>query len=221
VTPRLVIGIFVVALGVLFLMDNADLIQIGNVLRWWPVAIMVLGGTQLLWSHGAVARIVGGVVTSIGAMFLFATLQPGQFSLTQAWGYTWPALLLVTGASLIFRGRTDTDLDDRSRVRGFAFMSGQSIKSSSPDFAGGDLSAIMGGFEIDLRDATIQGSETTLEVFALMGGIELRIPESWALQSDVICLLGGIENATAAPTGAPHTLRVKGLVLMGGMEIKN
>jgi hypothetical protein len=79
----------------------------------------------------------------------------------------------------------------------------------------------MGGCEIDLRNAGIDG-DATIDVFAMWGGIEIRVPETWTVVGRVTPLLGGFEDSTRALPGAGNQrLIVRGLVIMGGIEIKN
>jgi hypothetical protein len=129
-------------------------------------------------------------------------------------------LLLLVGVALITRGRGST-VGEGARVSGFVMMSAQSQKNTSAAFRGGELTAIMGGFELDLRDARMDQSEALLEIFALMGGFEIRIPENWTLQSEVVSIMGAVENGCRSPTEATHTLRLKGFVMMGGVEARN
>jgi predicted membrane protein len=79
----------------------------------------------------------------------------------------------------------------------------------------------MGGCEIDLRNAQING-EAAIDVFAMWGGIEIRVPENWTVIGRVTPLMGGFEDHTRAPQAASaHRLIVRGMVIMGGVEIKN
>ena len=66
--------------------------------------------------------------------------------------------------------------------------------------------AIMGGDEIDLREAEIEGGELTLNVFALMGGANIYIPDSIELEVGGFSLMGGnTEVGSSAPRpGAPR-----------------
>jgi predicted membrane protein len=79
----------------------------------------------------------------------------------------------------------------------------------------------MGGVMLDLRKARMTG-EAVLDVFAMWGGVELQVPESWAVDVRVTPLLGGVEDRTRPATdpSAPR-LVLRGTVLMGGVEIKN
>jgi predicted membrane protein len=79
----------------------------------------------------------------------------------------------------------------------------------------------MGGCEIDLRQAAIDG-EAVIEVFALWGGIEIKVPEDWTIGSRVVPILGGFEDKTRPQRGAAaHRLLIRGFAIMGGIEIKN
>jgi hypothetical protein len=74
---------------------------------------------------------------------------------------------------------------------------------------------------VDLRNAAING-DAVIDVFAMWGGIEIRVPESWTVVGRVTPLMGGFEDHTRAPQAATtHRLTVRGMVIMGGVEIKN
>ena len=73
--------------------------------------------------------------------------------------------------------------------------------NNSQAFRGGNLVAIMGGCEIDLRNAAIDG-EAVIDVFAMWGGIELRVPADWTVSSQIVPLMGGVEDKTRPPRGA-------------------
>ena len=55
-----------------------------------------------------------------------------------------------------------------------AFMGGIERKVTSQEFEGGEVTAIMGGCGIDLREASILDTEATIEVFVWAGGVEIR-----------------------------------------------
>jgi hypothetical protein len=79
----------------------------------------------------------------------------------------------------------------------------------------------MGGCEMDLRHAKIHG-EAVIDVFAMWGGIEIRVPDDWTVVSRVTPMLGGFEDKTRpTPDASTHRLIVRGMVIMGGVEVKN
>ena len=61
----------------------------------------------------------------------------------------------------------------------------------------------MGGCEIDLRQAAING-EAVIDVFAMWGGIEIRVPENWTVIGRVTPIMGGFEDTTRPPRDAEH-----------------
>lgn len=80
--------------------------------------------------------------------------------------------------------------------------------------------AIMGGAELDFREAMMGPGVTELSVFALWGGVEVIVPPGMNVESHGIGLLGGFEHtAEGTPDPRAPTLRITGVALMGGVDI--
>lgn len=103
------------------------------------------------------------------------------------------------------------------------FAGGRDVRLDSQSFRGGEASSVMGGIRMDLRDAAIEGDEAVIEINAVMGGVELRVPENWVVvYSDVDSFLGGVEDRTrSVPSENSQRLVLRGTVFMGGLEIRN
>jgi hypothetical protein len=81
--------------------------------------------------------------------------------------------------------------------------------------------SIMGGDEIDLRDAEIEGGELTLNLFALMGGSTVYVPDSVELEVSGFSLMGGnteLGSQRRPRPGAP-VIHLRSWNLMGGATI--
>lgn len=80
--------------------------------------------------------------------------------------------------------------------------------------------AIMGGAEIDFREAVMGPGVTELHIFTLWGGVEVIVPPGMNVESHGMGIMGGFEHAPDRPPdpNAP-TLVVSGVALMGGVEI--
>jgi hypothetical protein len=80
--------------------------------------------------------------------------------------------------------------------------------------------AVMGGDEIDLREAEIEGGELTLNLFALMGGANVYIPDSVEVEVGGLSLMGGnTEVGLERPRPGAPLVRIRAYNLMGGATI--
>ena len=264
-TPQSILGLFVIAAGVLFTLDNLGILRADEYIRFWPVALIAVGALKLAHSHRGSGAVAGFILLFIGVWQLLEELTTVRVRLEDIW----PLLLVLFGGYLVWQGlssqracgrlgRTDDGPQTEAgwpteasrqpdvirpaeagrlteagrqkesvRQTGNDTLSGMAILgafirgSNSQAFRGADLTAIMGGCEIDLRNAAIHG-EATIDVFALWGDIEIRVPEDWTIESRVMPVLGGVEDKTRAPKGASaHRLILRGFAIMGGVEVKN
>lgn len=81
--------------------------------------------------------------------------------------------------------------------------------------------AIMGGDNIDLRDAEIDGDEVTINVFSLMGGTDFYVPDTVDVELSGFALMGGDEQkgSTRAPRPGAPVIRIRSYALMGGITV--
>ena len=222
-TGRLVFGLVLVACGLMWTLENLGVPGIDEVLRWWPTALVVYGLVRLTGLDGTRRVASGAIVTLIGAWLLAREFGIIHFSIFRLW----PVWLVVVGAVLVWRSMrgpgVEHDPSDRTAYpRPFAFMGGNARKVDSQELVGLEATAVMGGVEADLTGARPRRREVVAEVFAWWGGIELIVPEDWQVVSEVTPVMGGVEDSTRFAGGEPAaTLVVRGLVVMGGVEIKN
>ena len=238
---RIVFGLFFAWLGVLFFLDQVGWIDIGNWWRFWPVLLIVLGLVKLLtpphrsWFGGIFLMALGGFFLS--SEFHIFHLQ---------WRYVYPAFIVVGGLAMVFRGLRwsgtscgGDNVTTGGTMTGFAILGGVERKVTSQDFRGGDATAILGGCDIDLRGASIApGTVATLDCFAFWGGIEIKVPADWTVEVSGVPILGGFADSRKetpsiiggignfASRSAPVSpgekrLKVKGMAMMGGVEVKN
>ena len=225
-TGHLMFGIVIIILGVLFTLDNLDLAESDDYLQYWPAGLVAIGVAKLFEARRRRTGILGG------SLFILA----GSWLLLDNLGYIdarlfafWPIILVIAGGVIVWNGlqgrpvsrRADGAVDDSATIQGMAILSGVTRGNNSSAFRGGELTAFMGGCEIDLRQAAING-EAILDVFVMWGGIDIRVPENWTVIGRVTPLLGAYEDHTRPPqTGDQHRLIIRGVVVMGGIDIKN
>ncbi len=82
--------------------------------------------------------------------------------------------------------------------------------------------AVMGGAELDFREARFGAEGIDINIFALMGGVEIIIPPGVRVEISGVALMGGFEEhgSTSAADAYAPVLRVGGFALMGGVEIR-
>lgn len=219
-TPQLVLGIIIVILGVLFALDNLKVVAAGDFLRFWPLAVMAIGLTKLLDSQCAEGRVFGGILFGIGSLLLLDRLHVFHFTVNLFWPLVLVAVGLFVAWKAVMRERDAPGAD--ATLVATAILGGVERNCNSQDFRGGDVTAIMGGCQIDLRQAAIKTERAVIKAFAFWGGIEIRVPDKWAVEIDGFPFLGGITDSTHSPSERSNQrLLIRCFVMMGGIEIKN
>ena len=232
-TPRLIVGLAIALFGVVLVMDRLNLLMADQVLRWWPAVVIAVGALIFKQTRHVGRGANGIVVMFIGGWLLLNTLGITSIGF---WQLFWPLVLIGIGSTLVLQaiGRRDreapgVEADDTLTI--FAVLGGAKRHSASTHFRGGEVTAFMGGYQIDLRQATIPpGEEAVLDIFTAMGGGEIIVPPTWTVATPIVPLMGGIDDKRIAPlpgtvgaTGgkAAPRLVLRGLVMLGGIEIKS
>lgn len=224
---RIVLGAFVVLVGAFALADNLFQINTRQVLQFWPVVFMLVGVMKLSHTRRTSGYVFGAGFVALGVLMTLNNLELISFRMRD-W---WPLLVIGAGVAMIAKEplrRRFENLQQNTRAMdeaastfsATAVMSGNTFSVVSQDFRQGEVTAIMGGLEIDFRQASIQ-SQATLQVMAVMGGIEVRVPQDWGVECRATAFLGGVEDKTVPPAQATKRLVIEGFVMMGGVEVKN
>ena len=232
-TPRLLVGLAIALFGVVLVMDRLNLVIADQVLRWWPAVIVAVGALIYRQTRHVGSGANGVLVMIIGGWLLLNSLGIVRVAF---WQLFWPLVLVGIGSALVLqamrqRDRADagTGTDDTLNI--FAVLGGAKRNSLSTRFRGGEVTAFMGGYQIDLRQAIIPpGEEAVIDIFTAMGGGEILVPASWTVATPIVPIMGGIDDKRFAPlpgtidsTGGKPAPRLvlRGLLLMGGIEIKS
>ncbi|HEY0715934.1 MAG TPA: LiaF domain-containing protein [Polyangia bacterium] len=86
-----------------------------------------------------------------------------------------------------------------------------------------DVVTIMGGARLDFREARLPEGEVEVRVGAFMGGVEIIVPPTLAVEASGSAIMGGFEHVDRAPAEAEPgstLLRITGLAVMGGVNIE-
>jgi len=223
VTPQVILGLIVIVAGVLFTLDNLGVLDADQVIQYWPAGLVGVGLLKLWHAREGQGWVGGFFLVLLGGWMLLEHVVAIRISI----GDVWPLLFVFLGGYMVWKGlggaRHGPVADGQTRFSALAIMSGVVRRSNTQTFQGADLTAIMGGCEIDLRQASIApGAEAVIDVFAFWGGIDIKVPEDWVVITRAVPLMGGIEDKTQSPVSpATRTLIIRGIVIMGGVTIKN
>ena len=215
------VGLFFVLSGAWWLAGVSGWISLE---RTWPLLVVAVG----------VSMMFQAVTPAVDGSGFSSRLRAPQS------GAPWILLAILIGAAV--SSGVVRHPYARNDYGGGCFMCSLVIGRSTSHLSAttltrGEVVTIIGGSTIDLRDLTIAPGETvTLDVFTLMGGSAISVPDGWIVDIQAVPVLGGIRDrriprdgpwdgagnpGAAAPAGpAPH-LVVRGTVIMGGLTIKS
>lgn len=227
-SPRLVLGVGVILFGLVLLLDQIEVLHNSRVLEFlsdlWPLILVAVGVAKLRQNESG-NNASGYILVILGAFLLLVTLGHGHFA-----DLIWPAILVTGGIAIVLNAlrqhrRVPPELQHSEHfTQGTAIFSGFKHRVMSQTFKGGELTAIFGGFELDLRQAAMEGDSARLDLFILFGGGEIRVPEGWDVQVQATAIAAGIDNKAAIlpveGSGNRPKLVITGIMLFGGAEIK-
>jgi len=229
-------GFIIVLVGTALLLHQLGIIPIDLVARFWPLILVLFGVMHITTRSGSF----------IGILLILAgtVLQLNRLGITHlSFADLWPIALIAVGLLLMWgsletrgflRAKAKAFKDFRDQVTGatgpltmlnaVAVFGGCERRVAGENFQGGRATAVFGGIELDFRDADML-DEAILEINCVFGGVEIRVPETWHVHSRNLPVFGGYEDKTRHPNnpavGSPKTLIVTGMVIFGGIEIKN
>jgi hypothetical protein len=83
--------------------------------------------------------------------------------------------------------------------------------------------SVMGGSQLDFREARLPAGVIEVRVLSVMGGVEIIVPPHLAVEASGAAVMGGfehVERVPMSPDPAAPLLRVTGLAMMGGVHIE-
>ena len=233
--PGVIIAILIIGVGVLLFLDNFGLFHIYNVWRYWPVVLIAVGVSKLFDCRGAGGRLWAGMMIAAGVLFLLDALRIFHVG----WHLIWPLALVGLGISMLMKSLERKTLADRcvttssgdasavDTLREWVVFGGIKRRLDTPNFQGGEMVAVFGGIDVDLRRANIADTvkEVVIDANATFGGIEVKVPETWRVITRGFGIFGGYEDKTIPPrpqegVTAP-TVVVTGYAIFGGVAVQN
>ncbi len=229
-------GIFIIAVGVLFLLREMGF-WLPEWLFTWQMLVIAIGIFSGL-KHSF--RSFGWIITVlVGLAFMIKDFAPelhiGKFF--------WPGAIILVGIFMIFKPKRD-HCEGRMKWRQYRRNRNNSSNNTnnedsieynaifgsiqknviSKTFKGGDVNAVFGGAEINLMKSDFEG-KIQLEVNAVFGGVRMIIPPNWTVKSEISAVMGSVEDnrpmASDAQPDPGKVLILEGNAVFGGIELQS
>ena len=235
---RLIFGIIVIGIGVLFLLNSAGIADTSGLLRWWPMIIVLVGVWRLI--AGKFRSLFGPLLLiAIGAILQIWNLNAFDMNLGK---FLWPAIIIVVGIAILAggarrrnRGRRNSPTSGNASpiidVDAFASTAddddatlhavvGTQDRVISGDFQSGSINVVMGSGSLDLRNARVINKPATLEVSVMMGEVKVRVPADWNVRIVNSIQVGEAKDIRAGQNDDDDPdLIIRGSLKMGGLQI--
>ena len=96
---QLIVGIFLAAVGVLMLLNNFDVLDVGPIWKFWPLIIVALGLSKIFQAQTRYQRGKGYWLLFLGAWMFISVFH--VFGL--GWHDSWPILIIGWGTAMVYK----------------------------------------------------------------------------------------------------------------------
>jgi predicted membrane protein len=235
-----VFALLLIAAGMLLLGFNTGYLPLEwrNFFFSWPMLLLVIG-----FMNVCRFRFISGIIIVAAGVFFFLSKATAAYFPELFISTYWPGLIIILGINLllftiilkpkkngwqciggyrkdIHRANAGVDRDEKINYR-FVF-SGMEQVILDPVFRGGNIEAIFGGMELDLRRTSLPEGDTFLHVKAIFGGVVIIAPDSWEIEIHPKPFAGGVEDSRIknGDRDKSRKLVIIAECAFGGIEIK-
>lgn len=215
-TGGMIIGLGVIAVGILFLLRNVGVLYFDDIWQYWPVILIVVGISKLTSIHSAHQVTSGIIIGGIGTIFLLRNLG---YIYGNIWEYIWPGVLIAVGLSILVKHlERAQDPGPVPPSPGSSFPSGPGGSfPSGPDssFKPGPASSFAPGSGFT---ATTSGANY-LHAECVFSGTRQRLDTQDFLGGKVTTVFGGAEIDLRAVATKREEISIKAEAVFGGIEL--
>ena len=220
-SKSILIGVLLIALGVVFALNTLEIVNIDFFFDgWWTLFIIIPSIIGIFSDRDKTGAIIGLL---IGIALLLSA--QGIADTSTILKLLFPAILVVIGIRIIFKEifskklkkfpKTDADLKEYCST-----FSGQELKFDGQIFNGASLSAAFGAITCDLRNSIIE-DDVFITASATFSGINILLPENVNVKVKSSCIFGGVsEKKKREPIDGAKTVYIDAETVFGGVDIK-
>ncbi|MGQ9644387.1 MAG: LiaF transmembrane domain-containing protein, partial [Ignavibacterium sp.] len=212
-------------LGFLFLLNSRNILDfsISRIIFSWPFFFLIIGVFIAINTN---KKLLGGILSGLGVIFLIPKIFP---SIDYDGTIVFAILFIALGLYIILnrreKGKVEFDQERKDYIDDVAIFGGGNKVITSDNFKGGNITAVFGGSEINLKGCKLAEGTNVIDILCVFGGTTLIVPQDWNIVLNITPIFGGFSNKLIKdPNASPDqnkTLIIKGLVVFGGGEIKS
>ncbi len=230
-------GLFIILLGVIWLLRKAGVHLPGWIFSWQMILIII--GVSIGVGN-SFKNAASWILIGIGTIFLINDIYFIPYEVRQ---YFWPVLVIAIGLIIIFKpksrwgkkkhdapGNGDPNVEVGSGTGTFgrddvldivSIFNGLKRTIMSKNLKGGESVTVFGGTELNLLQADFE-KEAVLDVTVVFGGLKLIVPKNWEVRTEVTSILAGVEDKRYSAVQVlpdEKTFIITGTVVFGGIDI--
>ncbi len=229
-------GLFIIALGVIWLLRKAGVYLPGWIVSWQTILIFIGVGIGV---GNNFKNAASWILIGIGTIFLINDIFIIPFEIRQ---YFWPVLVIAIGLVIILKPRSgwrrqldggdeanrQVEAGSGSGTSGrddvmdiLSIFNGLKRTVTSRNFKGGESVTVFGGSEINLLQADFE-KQAVLDVTVVFGGLKLIVPRNWEVRTEVTSILAGVEDKRYSALEVlpdEKVFTITGTVIFGGIDI--
>ncbi len=230
ISGRYLIGILIIVIGMIALLNNFGLVNISFsylVSLLWPLLLGIAGINFIVNRRDIPGIVTGSLLIALGVVFLGNNAGFWHINMQNFWQGFWPVVIILIGVSLLGKNKSNSSGH-------LAIMGAVEKNNAGWELESAEYVALMGGIELDIRQATFSDREINLGLSVIMGGITVIVPEDVAVTCEGTAVLGGIDLMGRGSGGivgnasmqsgdlqsADKIVHLNCLCILGGIEIK-
>jgi predicted membrane protein len=230
---RLVAGLLLVIAGGLLMLDKLNLLpfNLSYYLISWKTLLIGIG---IIILSSRENRTTGWIFIGLGLILWLPDLVNYPIRLSTIF---WPALLIGIGLIIlsnkggknpsgskahIFSASKMPNENAEDYLDETAIFGGGNSRFISNNLRGGKITAIFGGSDLDLKNATPSPDGCVIDALVIFGGANMIVPDDWQIKSEVVSIFGGFSDKRIVPSqiNPSKYVVIKGVALFGGIELK-
>jgi predicted membrane protein len=222
-------GLFLLIIGAILFVEKLGIVFPCWLFSWEMIVILV--GLYI----GIKKRCRGAgwlLMVGFGTFFLLDDMYPTLM----IFNYLWPISIIFAGLLLILKSfRKDSEgtkkwkkchseeTSSEDVLKSVTIFGGAKKVILSKNFQGGEIVSVMGGVELSLMQADIDG-KVYIDISQVFSGVKVLVPSNWVVQSEIVSVMGAFHDSRKVDPSSLDQNKIlvfKGTLLLGGIDVKS